>query len=270
MTNTYLHRGDAPFGGDVWKRIDKTVVGAAKSQLTGRRLLALEGPYGLGVKALSGREKPLTSEAGDHPAMGGAELYPLLTIRTSFVIPIRDIASFEKTDVPFDVSNVTEAACACANLEDELVFSGSKEAGLKGLLNTPGSASLKLKNWDAVGAAADDLIAAVTKLDDAGFRGPYALALAPKLYNLLFRRYQQGNMTEMDHLKTFITDGLIKAAALKSGGVVIATGAQFASIALGQDLMAGFVGPAGGDYEFALSETVTLIVRKPEAICVLK
>ncbi|MBN1592651.1 MAG: bacteriocin family protein [Candidatus Coatesbacteria bacterium] len=268
MANTYLHRGDAPFGDEVWKRIDATVVNTAKSLLTGRRLLDIEGPYGLGVKALPGKENAIGKE-GDIQ-LGGAQFYQLLTIRIPFTIPIRDIASFDKTGVPFDISNVAAAALACANLEDQIVFTGSKEAGVTGLMNTPGCASLKLKNWETVGVAADDIITAVTKLDDAGFHGSYALALAPNLYNLLYRRYQQGNMTEMEHVKSIIKAGLIKSSTLKSGGVIVATGAQFASIALGQDLMAGFTGPAGGDYEFALSETAALIVRQPSAVCVLK
>jgi len=268
MSNTHLHRGDAPFGDDVWKRIDNTVVNVAKSQLTGRRLLELEGPYGLGVKALSGKEKSLTQEA--EVQLGHAEYFPLLTIRAPFTIPIRDIASFEKTGVPFDILNVSEAVAACADLEDQIVFSGSKEAGLNGLMNFPGCASLKLKSWESVGTASDDMISAVTKLDEAGFHGPYALALAPKLYNVLFRRYPQGNTVEMDHIKSLITGGLIKGPALKAGGVLVAAGARFASIALGQDLMAGFIGPSGGDYEFTLSETLTLIVRQPGAVCILK
>ncbi|MBN2209571.1 MAG: bacteriocin family protein [Candidatus Coatesbacteria bacterium] len=271
MSSIYLHRKDAPFGDDVWRRIDETVVSAARSQLTGRRLLALEGPYGLGVKALSGKEKSLASDTrAAGAALGGAEYFPLLTIRVPFAIPIRDVASFEKTGVPFDISFIAEAATACASLEDQVIFSGSKEAGILGLLHSPGSASLKLSSWESIGVVADDVISAVTKLDDAGFHGPYALALAPKLYNILFRRYPQGNMTELDHIKSIITAGLIKGPAVKSGGVLIAAGAQFASLALGQDLMTGFVGPSGGDYEFTLSETLTLIVRQPGAICVLK
>jgi uncharacterized linocin/CFP29 family protein len=58
----------------------------------------------------------------------------------------------------------------------------------------------------------------VTGLDDAGFHGPYCLALAPALFNLLYRRYPQGDGTELDQVKTIVTDGVFKAPALKNGG----------------------------------------------------
>ena len=43
MSEQYLHRGDAPFGDSVWEQIDRAVVEAAKSQLSGRRLLQHDG-----------------------------------------------------------------------------------------------------------------------------------------------------------------------------------------------------------------------------------
>jgi uncharacterized linocin/CFP29 family protein len=52
MANKYLARDDAPFGSEIWEILDKTMVEAAKSQLTGRRLLHIEGPYGVGLKAI--------------------------------------------------------------------------------------------------------------------------------------------------------------------------------------------------------------------------
>lgn len=39
----------------------------------------------------------------------------------------------------------------------------------------------------------DELTAAVNILDGEGYRGPYGLALAPELYNNLFRRYPGSN-----------------------------------------------------------------------------
>ena len=53
MSEKFLHRNDAPFGGEVWEKIDETVVAAARSQLCGRRLLHTKGPYALGLFALT-------------------------------------------------------------------------------------------------------------------------------------------------------------------------------------------------------------------------
>jgi uncharacterized linocin/CFP29 family protein len=270
MTTKFLHRDDAPFGGDVWEKIDNTVVASAKSQLCGRRLLHVQGPYGLGLKALPSADKPANEKTTGSSEMTASCVTPLAMIRSEFTLPIRDIAAFEHSGLPLDLGVAARAAIDCARQEDNLIFNGSKSLGLEGLLSIKGSHSVKLKSWEDIGTAADDIIQAVTVLDGAGFHGPYALALAPKLYNLLFRRYPQGNSTELEHVRQIITDPIVKAPAIKTGGILICTYGPFANIVLGQDLMTGFTGPAGSKYEFSVSESIALWLTQPSAICTLK
>lgn len=42
----YLSRQMAPFGEDIWRRVDEAAVKAARDVLTGRRFLEVDGPYG--------------------------------------------------------------------------------------------------------------------------------------------------------------------------------------------------------------------------------
>jgi uncharacterized linocin/CFP29 family protein len=107
-------------------------------------------------------------------------------------------------------------------------------------------------------------------LDEAGYHGPYALALSPARFNLLYRRYLQGIGTELEHIRTIVTEGVFKAPVMKSGGVLLATGKKYASLPLGQDMAAGFVGPMGDSFEFSVSESLALLIREPASICVLK
>ena len=102
-----------------------------------------------------------------------------------------------------------------------------------------------------------------------GFHGPYCLALSPSRYNLLYRLYPQGNHTELAHLESIVTAGIFKAAVLNEGGVLLASGEQFASIVIGQDLTVGFIGPSDGDLEFSISESLAVRIRQPKAICTL-
>ncbi|HIC93259.1 MAG TPA: bacteriocin, partial [Anaerolineae bacterium] len=57
---------------------------------------------------------------------------------------------------------------------------------------------------------------------------------------------------------------------LESGGGLLASGRQYASIVLGQDMAIGFIGPVGEKLEFSISESLALLIRQPGAICVLK
>ncbi|MBC7250063.1 MAG: bacteriocin family protein [Anaerolineae bacterium] len=262
MANKYLAREDAPFGAETWKVLDAAMAAAAKSQLVGRRLLHIEGPFGLGLKVVPLQDTETKS------GLITSQVLPVPLIQTTFTLRIRDLASYERDGVSLDTSAVAEAAMTCARMEDELIFNGAP--GIPGLLTAKSANTLKLSSWAEVGTAANDIIQAVTALDNAGFHGPYALALAPSRYNLLFRRYERGNFSEMEHVKSIVTDGVFKAPVLKSGGVLLASGRQYAVIVLGQDMTIGFIGPAGDVLEFSISESLVPLIRQPQAVCVLQ
>lgn len=262
MTNKYLAREDAPFGSEVWEVLDSAMKQAAESQLVGRRLLDVEGPFGLGLKSV-----PLGDEETD-AGLIASQVLPVVFVQRAFTLGTRDVANYEREAIALDTCPVSETARECARLEDTLIFHGT--TNVPGLLSVSGSTSMNLLSWDEVGAAAKGVIEAITRLDDAGFHGPYSLALAPERYNLLFRLYPQGKQSELEHIKTMVTDGVFKTPILKEGGVLLASTAQCASIVLGQDMTVGYVGPAGAKQEFTVSESLTVRIRQPKAICVLK
>jgi uncharacterized linocin/CFP29 family protein len=195
-------------------------------------------------------------------------LIPLALISRTFTLAKRDLAAFEKDGIMINTGPVAAAAIECAGVEDELVFRGIK--GAPGLLTAKGASQVKLSPWEQPGDAAEDIIKAVTALDSAGFHGPYCLALAPGRYNMLLRRYPTGNFSELEHVKTMATAGVVKTPALESGGILMASGRQFASIVLGQDMAIGFIGPVAERLEFSISESLTPYIREPRALCLLK
>ena len=262
MEMKYLGREEAPIKPETWNLLDSTMVEEAKTVLAGRRLLHIEGPYGLGLKAV-----PL-EDCAVSECMLVSQFVPVHMISTTFSLGVRDLLSYEQNGLPFSASAVSDAAITVAQLEDAIIFEGAPDT--PGLLTVEGANSQKLASWSTVGKAADDVIQAMISLDEAGYHGPYALALAPSRFNLLYRRFMQGIGTELEHLRSIVTDGVFKAPVLKTGGVLIATGKQYASIVIGQDMTAGFVGPVGDALEFSITESLALLVREPASICVLK
>jgi uncharacterized linocin/CFP29 family protein len=206
MANKYLAREDAPFESTVWETLDTTMKEVAKSQLVGRRVLDTEGPYGLGLKAV-----PL-SDQGIESGMIASQVLPVLFIQKPFTLGTRDIASYERDGLALDTGPVAEAALSCASLEDELIFRGA--LNMPGLLTVEGSNRVALSSWEEVGMAADNIIQAITHLDNAGFHGPYTLALAPARYNLLLRLYPRGKQSELEHIRTMASKGVFKAPIL--------------------------------------------------------
>jgi len=262
MENRYLGRTEAPLGAETWKLLDSTMIEAAKSQMAGRRILTIDGPFGFGLKVIP------VNDCDMEEGISGSTFVPVNEIKSEFSLGKRDLASFEKDRLILDLGPVACAAIDCAAKEDQIIFHGVQ--GAPGLLTAEGSSVQTLTKWDKIGTAADQVIESVTKLDDAGFHGPYCMALAPSLYNLLLRRYPQGDGTELDHIRNIVTDGVVKAPVLKKGGVLLASGRQYATIVVGQDMTIAFNGPVGDGLDFYVIESLALLIRAPEAICVLK
>lgn len=171
MSDALLARDEAPVSSRLWELLDGTMTAVARNELAGRRLLAVDGPYGLGVKGV-----PLPDEeVGDGVYVAG--VLPLTYVRRRFSLLPRDVAAFEREPSSLDLGPLVEAARAVARAEDALVFVGDKaRPGLTALRDAP---RVRLSSWEQVGSAQNDVIAAVGALDDAGFHGPYAVALAP-------------------------------------------------------------------------------------------
>jgi uncharacterized linocin/CFP29 family protein len=261
-----LNRGQAPFPAEVWKMIDDAATGAARDRLTARRFLDLEGPFGAGLTAIEvGNDdycrQPGPDEAG--AVMGRA--IPLPMLRKSFRLSLRRIAAHVQNGQPLDLNPAQEAAEAVANREEEMIYSGQPSFGLHGLLTMEGRQEIAGTDWTAPDRALQDVLAATTRLDDSGYRGPYALALSPALYNNLFRLYPGTDVLALEHLRRLCTAGIYKAAI--AGGILVDT--RVGVLILGQDLQAGYSSQDGVHYHLYVSESIVLRIDEPKAICVI-
>jgi uncharacterized linocin/CFP29 family protein len=261
VAHKYFARDDAPFGAEIWDKLDRAMIQAAKSQLVGRKLLEVEGPFGFGLKCVSLRDEETLE------GLITSEVLPVPLIQEIFTLGLRDLATYEREPISLNASPVANAALEVARKEDRLVFYGAED--IPGLLTVEGAHHVDLSPWDEVGSPANDIINAVTRLDEAGFHGPYALALAPQLYNQLYHIYPNSGRSQLEHIKNIVTDGVYKAPVLEAGGVLVATSRLYASIVIGQDMSVGFIGPVGAEMELFVAESLAPRIRRPNAICVL-
>src|SRR5262245_47822805 len=166
---------------------------------------------------------------------------------------------------PLTLKLVTDAAQAVALREEEFVYQGQLEFNLPGLLTAAGRNTLQGGDWSNVDQVLEDVIAAVNLLDGKGYRGPYGLALAPALYNNLFRRYAGTDLLQIEHLKRLCTRGIVKATI--EGGVLVAP--EVGSLVLGQDMQVGYLETDAAHENFAVSESMVLKIEAPDAICTI-
>ena len=166
---------------------------------------------------------------------------------------------------PLNLKVAEDAAQAVAEREEEFIYYGQSDFHLGGLLTVEGRNNLKVGNWSNVDEVLNDVLAAVNVLDSKGYRGPYGLALAPELYNNLFRRYAGSDLLQIEHLKRLCTRGIVKAAI--DGCVLVAR--DVGSIVLGQDMQVAYLASDAGHENFAVSESLVLKIEAPDAICTI-
>jgi uncharacterized linocin/CFP29 family protein len=262
----YLNRQMAPFGEDIWRRIDEAAVKAARDVLTGRRFLEVDGPYSVGLTSVEvGHDdycrQPTPEEAG--AVMGRAISVPML--RKDLRLSIRRVAAHQEMGQPLNLTPVEDAAEAVARREEEFVYFGQPDFRLQGLLTAEGRAHHEGGDWGNIDQALEDVLAAVNALDAHGFRGPYALALSPSLYNGLFRRYAGTDMLQLEHLRRLCQRGVYKAPI--EGCVLVDP--RVGRLIIGQDLMAGYISQDGVHYQLYVSESVVLRLDEPRAVCTI-
>jgi uncharacterized linocin/CFP29 family protein len=217
---------------ELMQQIENAAVSAARDVLGGRRIIDVEGPYGVGLTTVEVGNDDKCREPGPLEAsavVSRALSVPMIYRR--FAISKRRIAAFREMGQPLNLKVAEDAAQAVAAREEEFIYFGQPDFNLSGLLTAPGRQTVKAGNWDNVDEVLADVINAVNVLDSKGYRGPYGLALAPELYNNLFRRYPGSDLLQIEHLKRLCTRGIVKAAI--EGCVPVAR--DVGSIVLGQD-----------------------------------
>ena len=247
-------------------RIEEAAISAARDILSGRRIIDVDGPYGLGLTTVEVGNDDLCREPGPNEASAVvSHALSLPMIYRRFSVSRRRIAAYQEMGQPLNLKVVEDAAQAVALREEEFIYRGQSGFHIEGLLTVTGRNELKGGNWANVDEVLDNVIAAVNVLDDKGYRGPYGLALAPALYNNLFRRYAGSELLQIEHLKRLCTRGIVKANI--DQGVLVAK--EVGSIVLGQDMQINYLGPDAAHETFAVTESVVLKIDAPDAICTI-
>ncbi|MDA5110166.1 family 1 encapsulin nanocompartment shell protein [Brevibacillus thermoruber] len=270
---------DSPLTNDEWRQLDQTVVEMARRQLVGRRFIDIYGPLGEGIQTI-------INDIYEESRFGGLSLrgesleLTQPSRRVSLTIPIlykdfvlywRDVAQARTLGMPLDMSAAANAAAGCALMEDDLIFNGSAEFDLPGLMNVKGRLTHLKSDWMESGNAFADIVEARNKLLKMGHSGPYALVVSPELYSLLHRVHKGTNVLEIEHIRNLVTDGVYQSPTIKGRtGVLVATGRHNLDLAIAEDFDTAFLGDEQMNSFFRVYECVVLRIKRPSAICTLE
>jgi uncharacterized linocin/CFP29 family protein len=115
----YLMREAAPFGPEVWAKIDEMVVNIVKKTLVGRRFMEIVGPLGWGVEVAPKQGFDFGSEV----AVAGPTVYaPLKEVSQEFMLRAKDLVMAGQTPFGLDLGAVAIAAMKLAKAEDRIVI----------------------------------------------------------------------------------------------------------------------------------------------------
>ena len=130
-----------------WEELEQTVFESVKKQLVGRRVIDIYGPLGEGVQSVTNdiyetTERGAISFHGEDLGLSVPSRRITLTIPLlykDFILYWRDIQQAKTIGSPIDFSASANAAQQCALLEDDLIFNGSKEFDIQGIMNVKGN-----------------------------------------------------------------------------------------------------------------------------------
>lgn len=266
----YLARESADLSDGLWNRIDETVIGTARNQLTCRRFLKVFGPLGAGVTtvAVDGVNKEEVLEDGIGRIVGRTQL-ELPLFYEDFTLLSRDMEYAAQTGYPLDLSVAIAAAKKASRREDDLILNGSKALGTDGLLTVKGSSKIKKSDWSQGENSFADITAGVAQLAKTGYLGRYALVVSPDLFLDLQRLQPNTGLLEIDRIKKLIGDNVYMTSVMGPGkAVLVCAEPEYVDLAVGLDLSVGYLELADFNHTFRIMETAALRVKDPAAIVV--
>jgi|GEM_PF-94816 len=283
---SWQDREGSPFPQELWDVIDATVRAAAEEVRAARRVVEVVGPLGFAARAGVAEDRPARAEGEARAAPEGsasgpdeADVAPHVHVPSVQVLPVihrtfslgaRAVEAFVARGEPLTSTEAAEAARQVARAEDRLLVEGHAAAGVRGLLDQPGALQLRAGDWSDPGRAADELLAALARLDAVGRHGPFAAAVSPARFYQLLRPHPASGVSPLEQLRPAFTGGIVKAPTLADGAIVVVRSGSGPRAVIGEELAAAYDGREGIFHRISLVESVTLQPGVPGSVAVLR
>jgi uncharacterized linocin/CFP29 family protein len=261
-----LKRELAPILPDAWKLIDDQAIEVLTYNLTGRKLVDLDGPHGWRFGAVDLGK--LSAIQYDQPGvtMGYRQVQPVVEIRAPIRLDITDLDDVARGSRHPDLGSVVDAAEKIAMTEDGAIFHGCTPAGIVGMIEASPHEPRTVAQPAEYPRA---ILEALAVLRGAGVTGPFAIALGPEAYDDLFAATNDGYPIAKQIQSLLIDGPLLRTPALQGAVVLSIRGGDY-EITLGQDLSIGYSYHDERTVHLYLVESFTFRVLEPAAAVYLK
>ncbi|MEN3042467.1 MAG: family 1 encapsulin nanocompartment shell protein [Fervidobacterium sp.] len=254
----FLKRAFAPITTKSWKEIDERTKEILKNNLYARRVVDVHGPLGWQFSALPLGEVEVKSDDTDKVQWGIRKILPVIELRTSFKLKIWDLDNIERGAQAPDFSTLEDAARQVAKFEDELVFFGCPEYGIKGIVEIIKERSLSAIKDDVKFLSSVQRAIQILKKD--GISGPYNLLISADVWKEMVSDqyfYQTSRV-----LLNLLEGGKVVPTPRLDEAIVIAQGNHF-KLFIGQDFSVGYEGSTDTEVKLFITETLTFCIVNP-------
>jgi len=259
---SHLFRHLAPVSEAAWEAVDDEATTSLRSFLAGRRLVDFTGPLGWDHNAI-GTGRTLEPHDAGGVTVSRREVQPLSELRAGFTLTREALAAVDRGRADeADLDPVTEAARAMARTEDTMVFHGSEEAGVTGIVGaSPHDPLLIETDYERYPSS---VAGAVARLRESGIDGPYGLALGNRCYQGVMETTERGGYPVLEHLKLILGGPIVWAPEVDGALVVSQRGGDF-ELVCGQDLTVGYSHHDAAAVGFFIEESITFRAHEPAA-----
>ncbi len=210
-----LHRNLAPVTEVAWQQIGEEAARTFKRHVAGgRRVVDVAGPFGYSYSAHNlGRVTPIKTSDSRIRAQQ-RQVDPLVELRFPFTLSRAEVDDVARGSLDSDWQPVKDAAKAVAFAEDQSIFQGFDEAGIRGLGPSSDNPVLSLPEDPLL--IPDAVASALSALRLAGVEGPYSVVLDADAYTAVSETRDEGHPV-FHHLRDLVTGDIIWAPAISGG-----------------------------------------------------
>jgi len=256
----------APLSNDMWKEIKDQAKSVLTTSRTVRKFSDVDGPYGPDFAAVStGRFKVPREKWKTGINYGIREVLPLLEVRIPFELDRWELENIDRGAKDPALDNLDEAVKAVVNLEENIIYNGLSNAGIKGLAK---SSQYPVENLPDNPSEVLKLIGAqINRLQQNGVEGPYSLVLEESYWLDLVNL--TGGYPIIQQLKDLLEGQIIVNNNFNKSFLVSKRGGDY-EMTIGQDTTIGYDAHDKRKINLFLTESFTFRVLSPEAVVVLE
>jgi len=187
---------------------------------------------------------------------------PLRELSIKFTISQRQVEYSRTRGERVYSTSIDQAAIRLAYQEDSAILSD--------LLSNAKVRRVAMTSWEATGSAVDEVSRAVNMLFMDSIPEPYVLFVSPGRYTKLLSVVERTGVMELTRVKSLVKDVVVIPQLMDDTALLMSVHGSIIDLAIGADTALVYLGPEDGVHSFTLWETLTVRVKDPRGLLVLK